>query len=357
MGTALKSNAAILLLFLIIFFSCGTKHKEYAENVIPYTEFPQEKELKGEVIELDTALLRYPFRIRIEGDKAIVMDLHGLDHYGHLFQYPSFQYLSSFGKRGDSPTEALSIENVRFHNHKVWTLDANKNELTWLGNSSSDDLLLRDGAVTLDEDILTPLDFVIYNDTTFIIPDYSGESRFCWVNNKGKLMDKMGMIPSVNEEALQNARPALAQAWRSFLDYNSHNGILATVTQLGEVVEIYNLKDSTHVVRIGEHGEPAFKVSDGYGIPTGIMGFSDVQVTDNAIYAVFHGTSFKEIAKHSGRLPDGGKYIYVFSLKGEPLYKYVLDHYIYGICVDEATKTIIATDVNNDQPIVKFHID
>lgn len=353
----MKSNATILLLFLIIFFSCGTKHKEYAENVIPYTEFPQEKELKGEIIELDTALLRYPFRIRIEGDKAIVMDLHGLDHYGHLFQYPSFQYLSSFGKRGDSPTEALSMENVRFHNQKVWTLDANKNELTRLGHSSSDDLLLRDGAVTLDEDILTPLDFAIYNDTTFIIPDYSGENRFCWVNNKGKLMDKMGMIPSVNEEALQNARPALAQAWRSFLDYNSHNGILATVTQLGEVVEVYNLKDSTHVVRIGEHGEPAFKVSDGYGIPTGIMGFSDVQVTDNAIYTVFHGTSFKEIAKHSGRLPDGGKYIYVFSLKGEPLCKYVLDHYIYGICVDEATKMIIATDVNNDQPIVKFHFD
>ncbi len=69
--------------------------------------------------------------------------------------------------------------------------------------------------------------------------------------------------------------------------------------------------------RIGEHGEPEFKVSDGYGIPTGIMGFSDVQVTDSAIYAVFHGTSFKEISRQSGRLPDGGKYIYVFSLQGE----------------------------------------
>ena len=49
---------------------------EYAENVFPYSEFPQEKELKGEVIELDTALFRCPFRIRVEGDKAIVMDLH-----------------------------------------------------------------------------------------------------------------------------------------------------------------------------------------------------------------------------------------------------------------------------------------
>lgn len=100
--------------------------------------------------------------------------------------------------------------------------------------------------------------------------------------------------------------------------------------------------------------EKVLKESDGYGIPTGIMGFSDVQVTDSAIYAVFHGTPFKEIARQSGRLPDGGKYIYVFRLKGEPMCKYVLDHYIYGIWVDEANKMIIATDVNNDQPILKF---
>lgn len=78
---------------------------EYAENVFPYSEFPQEKELKGEVIELDTALFRCPFRIRVEGDKAIVMDLHGIDYYAHLFKYPGFQYLSSFGRRGDSPTK------------------------------------------------------------------------------------------------------------------------------------------------------------------------------------------------------------------------------------------------------------
>ena len=85
------------------------------------------------------------------------------------------------------------------------------------------------------------------------------------------------------------------------------------VTQLGEVFEVYNLKDRTEVIRIGENGEPKFKISDGYGIPTGIMGFSDVQVTDSAIYAVFHGTTFKEIAKQNGHLLDGGKYIYVFS--------------------------------------------
>ena len=67
-------------------------------------------------------------------------------------------------------------------------------------------------------------------------------------------------MPTANEQALQEVRPALAQVWRGFLDYNPHNGVLAAVTQLGEVVEVYNLKDSTHVARIGEHNEPEFKV-------------------------------------------------------------------------------------------------
>ena len=71
-------------------------------------------------------------------------------------------------------------------------------------------------------------------------------------------MHKFGVIPTVDEGALRNVRPALAQAWRSFIDYNPRNEILAVATQLGEVLEIYNLKDSTHVVCMGPHGEPEF---------------------------------------------------------------------------------------------------
>lgn len=89
------------------------------------------------------------------------------------------------------------------------------------------------------------------------------------------------------------------------------------------------------------------------------MGFSDVQITDNAIYAVFHGRSFKEIAQNAqkGINVGGGKYIYVFSLNGEPLRKYVLDHYIYGISVDEEKGIILATDVSKDAPIIEYKLN
>lgn len=345
-------KASINILFFILLISCSSPS---LQKGLVYEDFPRTQELKAKEIQLDTAVFRYPFRIRIQDDIAVMLDLHGTDHFFQVFRYPQFSYIASLGKRGDSPDDMLSAENVRWNGHKLWMLDANKSELTGVVFSESGDSLLREEAVALDKKILRALDFVQYDDSTFIIPDYSGDNRFCFVNRKGELLRKFGNIPTTNEDALKKSRPALAQAWRSFIDYNPKNGVLAVATQLGEVLEIYNLKDTSHVVRIGPHGEPEFKVSGGYGIPVGIMGFSDIQVTDKAIYAVFHGRTFKELSQQSrGKDIDGGKYIYVFSLKGEPLMKYTLNHYIYGISVDEERGIITATDVNSDEPIVEF---
>ena len=347
----------ISVISILLFISCTPESIDSSKKA--YTDFPQEQELKARTIRLDTALFRYPSRLHIRDGKAVVLDLHGTDYFFHTFSYPDFRYLSSFGRRGDAPQDMLSAENFRWNGAFLWTLDSNKSELTRFGFALSDDSLLRQEAVNLDKDILRALDFVMCEDSTFIIPDYSGDSRFCKVCRDGKLMHKFGVIPTVNEDALQNARPALAQAWRSFIDHNPRSGILAVATQLGEVLEIYNLKDSTHVVCMGPHGEPEFQVSGAYGIPTGIMGFSDVQVTDRAIYAVFHGRSFKDIARDARNginHPDGGQFIYVFSLTGKPLKKYVLDHYICGISVDEQRGVIYATDVNEDEPILEYSI-
>lgn len=68
------------------------------------------KELKREILLLATISFSYMFRIRIEGDKIITIDLHGPDYYGYWFQYHSFRYLSSCGKHGDSIAEMLNGE-------------------------------------------------------------------------------------------------------------------------------------------------------------------------------------------------------------------------------------------------------
>lgn len=340
-------------LMLLFFFSCT---RNTNSDVLLYTGFPDSKELKATTLEVDTAVFRYPFRIHVSGDKAVVLDYHSLDHYYHMLSYPDGHYLMGFGKKGEAPDESLSGDAVRWDKGTYLTLDVNKKELVrWNLDAGADSILSRE-VMPFDSKILSVLDFVVFDDSTFIVPDYSGDSRFCWVNNRGELLRKTDTIPTTNKEALEGARPALAQAWRSFIDYNPRNGILVAATQLGEVLEIFDLKKNTHLICKGPHGEPEFKLAGIYAIPSGIMGFSDVQVTNNAIYAVFNGQSFEEMAQQKNH-PEGGKFIYVFGLDGKTLRKFVLDRYINGISVDEEAKRITATDVNSDQPIVEFHYD
>lgn len=323
-----------------------------------YKTFPVEKNLKARVVSLDTVLFRYPYRVSVKDSIAIVMDLHNPDHYLHAFTYPEWKHVVSFGKRGEAPEEMLLTVNIQFDSlDSLWALDANKMEITRWKITPSTGSAERVEEIKLDKKLVRSLDFHTM-ESSFLVPDYMGEYRFRTVDHTGKPMKSTGVIPS--EQANSNtSRPALAQAWRSFMDYNPHNGILAMATQLGEVLEIYNLKEDTQVVLYGPEGEPQFKTSSGEGIPTGIMGFSDVKVTDKYIYTVFQGIRFKDkfAAYKQGKVPeDGGRYIYVFDLKGNPVRKYILDHLIHGIDVNEETHTIVATQVKSDDPLVEFEI-
>lgn len=342
-----------LKLFIISMISCT---EVYTVMYPHYDTFSIKKNLVAKILPLDTALFRYPFRIEIKDSFALIMDIHNIDNYFHMFNYPEMTHIVSFGHRGDSPEDMLSADSFDFHSvDSIWTLDANKMEIKRWEMTNKECNVKKVETINLNKKLGRALDFIRI-DNDFVIPDYLADSRYNLVNSYGEIFAKKGEIPSYLYKS-ENLTPALAQAWRSFIDFNSKNGILAFVTQLGEVIEVYNLKNNTHKVLYGPNGEPDFKISNGYGIPTGIMGFSDVEVTDKYIYTVFHGRSFKEIAnsmQEGAPSIDGGKYIYVFSLTGEPVCSYTLDRYIYGIDVNEEKGIITAVDVNSDESIVQF---
>ena len=92
--------------------SCGAPAP--SETLSSYQDFPQTVELKGTPVSADTALIRYPFRIRVHAARAVVMDLHGSDSFLHAFGLPGFRPQASFGRRGPGPEEPLSLENIRW---------------------------------------------------------------------------------------------------------------------------------------------------------------------------------------------------------------------------------------------------
>ena len=239
----------------------------------------------------------------------------------------------------------------------VWTLDANRMLITRWSVSPTDKTVLRKEEIRLDKTLVRSLDFY-RTDSAFLITDYLGDFRYHKVSHSGKPIKNIGKIPTeISYE--QYIHPALAQAWRSFTDYNPKNGIYAMATQLGEALEIYNLKTQTHNVIYGPAGEPQFIAKGGEGFPTGIKGFVDIQVTDDYIYTVFDGMSWKERDKFYERgmsAPKGGHFLYVFDLAGNPVRKYTLDKNILGIHINEKTNTGIATCAESDNPIVTFKL-
>ena len=348
-------NLLYILLIGITFISCnGSPDPLYPR----YATFPDEKTVATQEISIDSAFFRYPYRVAVKDSIAIIMDLHNDSHYFYSFTYPEWAPLASFGKRGGGPEEMLSAEMFQFCSpDSIWVLDANRMQITRWSISPYEKKVSRVEEIRLDKKLVRSLDFYC-TDSAFLITDYLGDFRYHKVSHSGRPIKNIGKIPTeINYE--QDIHPALAQAWRSFTDYNPKNGIYAMATQLGEVLEIYNLKTQIHNVIYGPAGKPQFITKGNEGFPTGIKGFVDIQVTDDYIYTVFDGMSWKERDKFYERgmsAPKGGHFLYVFDLAGNPIRKYTLDKNILGIHISEKTNTGIATCAESDNPIVTFKL-
>lgn len=182
----------VYAIFCMFFISC----KQMDEN--RYTNFQYSSSLSSSTINVDSLYLRYPFRIKHRDSIALILDLHHPEYFYHLFSYPEFKHKYSFGRRGEAPTDILSAENFRFLSDEgMYGLDANKHLLTNVSFENDSETVLNK-EIALDKDIIRALDFVVYNDSCFIIPDYSGKYRFHFVDSYGKIKKVMAKFHHQN---------------------------------------------------------------------------------------------------------------------------------------------------------------
>ncbi|MBD1432864.1 hypothetical protein H8B06_08515 [Sphingobacterium sp. DN00404] len=342
----MKRIFAVVLLMGLGFTVTSCRTVASAEVMV----FPETISLQGKEKTIgDSVYLRYPFRVRLQDDVLYVMDIHTAAYYIHLFDYKTMQHKGSLAHRGEAPQEFLSTENIRIDEQgDVWTLDANKSKIVHLMKEEVE----QSRQINLDKDLIRTLDFDRLNDSVFIVPDYTGQHRITFVNAQGDILKHAFQIPTFTEK---QSTVVLAQAWRSFISYNPQLGILGMATQLGQVLEIYDLKQDTVIKIIGqETGAPQFVNRGGYAVPTGIMGYSDIHVGQKYIYALFWGSSFEAIRKRPDDHKEGGRFVHVFDLQGNPVRQYQLDRHLTGFHIDEEQGMMIGLDVNSNQPVVEY---
>ncbi len=327
----------LLFILLVIAVSCSEKGNHY-------TGFPETVSVVTRKTGFDTVYVRYPYRIRLVDSSLYMMDLHGGDYHCHEFAYPSMKLKKSFAKKGKGVNEVPSVSNMAVNSEgnlfilsgygrKIYTYDRDNGLIKPI--------------VELSDDILYYPDFVLYNDSTFIIPDFYGKCRLFVTDHHGKIIRQLGVIPD-KDKNIPDA--LLGQAWRPFIGYNPHNGIVAVVTQFGEVIEIYDLFNDKYILKTGPGGEPKCKYKGSEAYPIGIMGYGDVYVGEKYIYALFWGWEYEKLPQ--GKITyQGGNYIHVFDLEGNPVRRYEIDRHITGLFVDETRGEVLGTDVNEEELI------
>lgn len=309
--------------------------------------FSETIEITTQKANFDSILMRYPYRIKATETSLYVVDIHPVDYFCHEFDYPSIKYRNSFAKKGKGPQEVSDISNIIVNNAGT----------TYLLNLFERKIYARDGngmdvITVLPEELTQCVDFMLYNDSIFIIPDYSGKNRLVFADRNGNIVRRIGEIPAKEKAGIPEV--ALSQAWRPFIHYNPRNGLLAMVTQFGEVLELYDFQNDHVQVRVGPGGEPKCRYKGAAAYPNGIRGYSDVFVGDKYIYALFWGYEYAKVL--SGEITySGGDLIHVFDLEGKPVRQYHIDRHITGFCVNETTGEVIGTDVNNEQ-LVMFEL-
>lgn len=354
----MKNKQWLCILLPLLVACTGHRQQQQISGELIIEEAVRKGEvLAGETVPIDTALFRYAYRMRVQGDKAVILDLHNADYYYHVLTYPDFRYVSSFGKRGEGPGESLSASNVRFVGRDtVWALDDGKGRMYQYSGIAGGETPKLEKDVLLDKRLFRSFDFDLKDASTAVIPDYSGENRFSWASlSSGDLLRKSEQIPVSDQALLKESAPAVAQGWNSFISFSPDKKILVAVTQLGDRMDIYDMQSQRHIGKAGADGDPEFSVTpEGYGIPEGRICYYDVQVTDKYIYTIYDGRRFEDIIKQGDDYKQGGRIFRIATHEGDVVKNCVLDRFISGIYVDEAAGLLFGMDVNADEQIVKF---
>lgn len=359
----MKKKMYVTIVLLLVVLVAGINWASYhmESNVdaaaMNYSQFPKEFRLTSKGFAIDDELMRYPYRIRQRGDYVYVLDLHGSENFCHLFHKDNLANVASFAPRGNGPQEVLQALCMDVQSEdSIWVYDTHKREVTRWGYSTEQRKVSLQECVRIKDRMTHSSNCAWGGDSLFFFTDRSGVNRILKCNTRGEVIGRIGTIPT-EKRVDDNKLGTLAQAWNGFVSYNPHKQLLAVASQLGDVIELYDLKHGTNKNLRGPLGEPVYQTTqDGWAVPTGIMGYSDIQITDRYIYAVFHGRTFKEIAEDIEGTPDGGEYIHVYAHDGTPMCRLVLDHAIYGIDVDEENGIIWATDVNTEEQILIYSL-
>ena len=348
---------SIFIIFVTLFTSCSEKNNE---NMLA-SSFASFKKLKSTQIHINKSIvLKDPFELFLLHDSIMVFNEYQGEYLLTAININTGNLLFSFARNGRGPDEFFPPIFCNYANHKLDIYEkiqfsfveynyiypdsfSQRKKISNLPNEFGKVVKLSDslyvGTGRFHENRLGLYDIKSKNLTTYC--DYPKIQSLNKLTNKEKYMFFQGDI-IVNSMQTKIVIGSFNTGLLEFYEIANHNKIV-------NFKNFYSINPDK--IKIMNHSSS--NVLDVKASRESPCGIADVQSTNNFVYALFSGKTYKGYYQKGGL----GNIVLRFDWNGKPIDYFILDKYIRTFCISKNDSLIYAVSSASGEPkLITFRI-
>ncbi|WP_455665268.1 BF3164 family lipoprotein [Phocaeicola sp.] len=311
--------------------------------------------LQHKVINVPNVIIGSTGGLQKKGNSLIILDYKS-DSLFHLIDIKNKIYLGQFGRKGQGPNEFDHPNNIQIYdNDQICCYDGNKAEVKKIEIDSMNRKILCSAIVKFRDN--WNFDVIPISSQTFLAHGCYEDAMFRIINEKDETLSVFASYPYKDESEKNISNRLRAMAYQGTMRMNGR-GYMAFAVTHAKLIYLY-MVDGDKLIKLGEIIDsyakytPDTSVSGAYSVafdgkyPECYM---DLAITDDFVYALYSGRSFKEFETSCRE----SEYIYVYNWIGKLVKSYKLDIPVSRFCLDQQSKKIYAIANLPDPTIVVF---
>ena len=310
----------------------------------------------------NNSIICNPVRVALHDSILFSLDAnYGSDTLVRCFSLVNKRYLGPVFLKGNGAGELLSAVSLGLSadSSSFWTFDITKQ--LWVGRPCaelSDSILLSDDSCTkidMKDTVLLAKDDPIWLKDGFAVRNLFNYKERFFICDLAMSWSRPIVNPYLQFKEAYNEY-VMADIFSSQMCTSPDRSIIILAGKYLDLIEIYDVEGNLRKMLKGPQRGFDFKFDVERSVKNSVLvkskdtrrGYLKVKATQSKIYALYSGKSKQEEHYSYSRI------LYVFSLDGDLLYKYVLDKPIIDFVIDEKRNCIYATSL--DAEIISFNL-
>lgn len=344
----------VAFLFILI-LSCG-EEVDKKIFVIDEGEFEINEKIKGETIHFDN-VPKCPSQIIIID--SLLIQISGVmcdDKFFHVYKKDDLKHLGSFGNRGRGPNEFIHPR----YTHQVlktedmigiWVFDSQKFNLINVTTSIINEYTIIDNSIVITNAIeFRPMEAFLLSNGNITGKAMAQKGRLFFYNQKNDSTIWVDYFPKVDK--LPFEKDMIDNLYIGPTIVSDNNSIIVSALELFKRVDVFSTTSEHLFSLIWEDSpqNPDFYTNPDNPIPGELKHYYyDLFLSDQYIYALNIDVTVNETHKEED---TGYSELHVFSLNGEPIAFYSLDHLVYSFSIDEENGYMYGLLLPSEEEIV-----